>query len=152
MHMKKQKILLYGVGTFKNKGVEAIINSTLNQIDKNKYEIAMASHDYTHNQNYYNDRVYKHIKHYKKNDELTEDEKKIEDQYKSIPFDYNNFELLYQNDVVRELEKSDIAISVGGDNYCYDNCTWLYALDKKSKEMNKKTVLWGASLYEKIEN
>ena len=60
--MKKQKILLYGVGTFKNKGVEAIINSTLNQIDKNKYEIAMASHDYTHNQNYYNDRVYKHIK------------------------------------------------------------------------------------------
>ena len=150
--MKKQKILLYGVGTFKNKGVEAIINSTLNQIDKNKYEIAMASHDYTHNQNYYNDRVYKHIKHYKKNDELTEDEKKIEDQYKSIPFDYNNFELLYQNDVVRELEKSDIAISVGGDNYCYDNCTWLYALDKKSKEMNKKTVLWGASLFEKIDD
>ena len=38
---------------------------------------------------------------------LTESEKELEKYYQSIPFDYNNFELLYQSDVVKELEESD---------------------------------------------
>ena len=146
----KKKILLYGVGTYKNRGVEAIIQSTLNQIDTSDYDLTIASHDHDYNRYYYNDKVSKYIKHYKKQDELTKEEQELEKYYQSIPFDYNNFELLYQSDVVKELEESDICISVGGDNYCYDFCTWLYALDKKSKDSNKKTVLWGASLFEEI--
>ncbi len=148
----KKKILLYGVDTYKNKGVEAIVQSTIKQIDKKDYVISLASHDHEYNQNFYTDRIKKYIKHYKKSNELTESEKKLEEYYQSIPFDYNNFELLYQNEVVDELEKSDICISVGRDNYCYDFCTWLYALDKKSHNENKKTVLWGASLYEELDD
>lgn len=146
----KKKILLYGVGTYKNRGVEAIIQSTLNQINEKDYDLTIASHDHDYNRHYYNDKITKYIKHYRKSNELTESEKELEKYYQSIPFDYNNFELLYQSDVVKELEESDICISVGGDNYCYDFCTWLYALDKKSKDSNKKTVLWGASLFEEI--
>lgn len=150
MEKKKQKVLLYGIGTYKNKGVEAIVQSTLNQIDMNKYEVSAASHDYDYNKTLYNKEIKKYIKHYKKSDELNEEEKELEKKYQNMPFDYNNFELLYQNEVVKEIEKSDICISVGGDNYCYDFCTWLYALDKKSHDLNKKTVLWGVSLFEEI--
>lgn len=148
--MKKKKILLYGIGTFKNKGVEAIIQSTVKQIKSKDYEISAASHDINYNQNFYNKEIKKYIKHYKKSDELTEKEKELEQKYQNMLFDYNNFELLYQNEVVEEMKNSDICISVGGDNYCYDFCTWLYALDKKSHDLGKKTVLWGVSLFEKI--
>ncbi len=144
----KRKILLYGVSTYKNKGVEAIINSTLNQIDFKENSVTIASHDINYNSTKYNSKN-KNIRHYNK-DDLTEEEKKLELKYQNMPFDYNNFELLYQKDVVEEIKKSDICVSVGGDNYCYDHCSWLYALDNKSNELGKKTVLWGASLFENI--
>ena len=38
--MEKKKILLYGLSTYKNKGVEAIVQSTINQIDLRKYNIS----------------------------------------------------------------------------------------------------------------
>lgn len=145
---EKKKILLYGVGTFKNKGVEAIINSTINQIDFSKFDVTVASHDNSYNSKFYS--KLNHVKHYYKSNELTEEERKKEEEYKNMPFDYNNFELLYQKDVVESLKESDICISVGGDNYCYDYCTWLYALDNLSHRLGKKTVLWGASLFEEI--
>lgn len=148
----KKKVLLYGVGTYKNRGVEAIVQSTLNQINTEDYEVSVATHDYNYNKEKYTDKVKKYIKHYTKSNELSKEDKALENYYKSIPFDYNNFELLYQKEVVNTLEESDICISVGGDNYCYDFCTWLYALDKKSKDTKKKTVLWGASLFEEIED
>lgn len=144
----KKKVLLYGVSTYKNKGVEAIINSTLNQIDLKENSVTIASHDINYNSTKYNEKV-KNIIHYNK-DNLSEEDKELELKYQNMPFDYNNFELLYQKDVVEEIKKSDICISVGGDNYCYDHCTWLYALDNKSSELGKKTVLWGASLFENI--
>lgn len=146
----KKKILLYGVSTFKNRGVEAIINSTLRQIDLEQYEITIASYDLEHNQKFYKDRV-SYIDHNKK-DRLNEEEKALEKKYQTMPFDYHNFEELYQKDVIDEMEKADICISVGGDNYCYTPCNWLYTLDQKSKSLGKKTVLWGSSLFEKIED
>ncbi len=145
----KKRILFYGVGTFKNRGVEALVQSTLKQIDKTKYDVSIATFDYDLNKNFYAGKV-KYIKHYKKSDELNEDERKLEEQYKKEVFDYDKFELLYQKDVVKEMESSDICISIGGDNYCYDYCTWLYSLDKRSHQNNKKTILWGASLFEEI--
>lgn len=147
----KKKILIYGVSTYKNRGVEAIINSTLNQIDKDKYEIYIASYDLPYNSNKYTNRVKKYIDHYRINN-LTEEEKELERKYQNMPFDYNNFELLYQGDVVKAMEKVDICISAGGDNYCYDPCSWLYALDKKSRSLGKKTILWGSSLFEEIDD
>lgn len=147
----KEKILLYGIGAFKNRGVEAICNSTLQQIDREKFDVFLASHDYEYNRKKYQKDV-THIKHYYKSEELTAEEQKQEDAYKQLPFDYNNFELLYQKDVVKQIEDSDICISVGGDNYCYDYCTWLYALDNLAHKLGKKTVLWGASLFEEIDD
>lgn len=60
-----KKILLYGTSTYKNKGVEAIVQSTLNQINTEENEITVATYDIEHNSKYYNDKVSKYIKHYK---------------------------------------------------------------------------------------
>ena len=144
-----KNILIYGVGTFKNRGVEAIVNSTINQIPKD-YNLSIASFDLDYNKKHYSDRV-NYVEHNRK-DHLTPEEKDLEQQYFNMPFDYNNFELLYQGDVVKAMEESDLCISVGGDSYCYQPCNWLYALDNKSRKLNKKTVLWGSSLFEHIED
>lgn len=150
MKKQKKKILIYGVSTYKNRGVEAIVNSTLNQIDTSKYDISIASYDLPFNTKFYKDKV-KYINHYRINN-LTEEEKKLEEKYYNMPFDYHNFELLYQSDVVKEMENSDICISAGGDNYCYPPCSWLYALDEKSHSLGKNTILWGSSLFEEIDD
>ena len=146
----KKKILIYGVSTYKNRGVEAIVNSTLNQIDTSKYDVSIASYDLPYNTKFYKDKV-KYIDHYKINN-LTEEEQELEKKYQNMPFDYHNFELLYQSDVVKGIEESEICISAGGDNYCYPPCSWLYALDEKSHNLGKKTVLWGSSLFEEIDD
>lgn len=150
MKKQKKKILIYGVSTYKNRGVEAIVNSTLNQIDTSKYDISIASYDLPYNTKFYKDTV-KYIDHYRINN-LSEEEKKLEKKYYNMPFDYHNFELLYQSDVVKEMEESDICISAGGDNYCYPPCSWLYALDEKSHTLGKNTILWGSSLFEEIDD
>jgi len=46
--------------------------------------------------------------------------------------------------------QSQIAISVGGDNYCYDDHDWLMVLNRKARKQNVKTVLWGCSVEPKI--
>lgn len=144
----KKKILLYGIGTFKNRGVEAIINSTLKMIDRKKFDVTLATYDYEYNKDMYT-KIPK-VKHYYKSDELTTEEQEQEAAYKKLPFDYHNFEKLYQKDVISEIDKSDICISVGGDNYCYPFCNWAYTLDEYANLKNKKTVLWGASLFDEI--
>lgn len=146
--MKKKKIILYGIGTFKNRGVEAIINSTLNMIDTKKYEITLATYDFNYNKEMYKDIA--KVNHYYKSEELTEEEQKKEQEYKNLPFDYHNFEKLYQKDVIKAIDDSDICISVGGDNYCYPYCNWLYTLDEYAHQKGKRTVLWGASLFDEI--
>lgn len=48
---------------------------------------------------------------------------------------------------LRELFKDNIAISVGGDNYCYDwSAKQAVMLDKEIRKYCKSSVLWGCSI------
>lgn len=146
----KKKILIYGIGSLQNKGCEALVNSTINQIPQD-VEISLATFDYKHDKNFYNKHISKIVDHHRQDEkEFTEKEKKLYEYYKSIPFDYNNYEFLYQRDVINEMKKSDLSIHIGGDNYCYGVNEWMFSLNTKAKELNKKTVLWGASLFDEI--
>ena len=62
--MNIKKILIYGIGSIKNRGCEALLNSTIDQIDKN-VEIIAATFDYEINKNMYKNRISKVINHYK---------------------------------------------------------------------------------------
>ena len=50
---------------------------------------------------------------------------------------------------IRELFKGNVAISVGGDNYCYPwSAQWAVELDEQIRKVCKYTVLWGCSIDE----
>lgn len=50
---------------------------------------------------------------------------------------------------IKKLFKGNVAISVGGDNYCYGNAEKdIVPLDKEIRKYCKKTVLWGCSVGE----
>lgn len=48
--------------------------------------------------------------------------------------------------VIHAYDSCDIALSVGGDNYCNGSYEWLYALHEQAKRKGLKTVLWGCSV------
>lgn len=133
-----KKILLYGVGSFQNRGVEAIIKSTIDQIGKD-YIIESATLYNSYNSKKYNDKIKKYLPHISSNskisDTYTDDRKKLRKIEKCL---------------LDEIKNQDICISVGGDNYCYNVSDWLYVIDEEVKKQHKKLILWGASLYEEI--
>ena len=148
--MKIKKILLYGIGSFKNRGCEALVNSTITQFPDD-VEIIAATFDYNNNKNKYKNKITKYVNHRKTNEEeFTQEELKELKKIQSLPFDYNNYENFYEKEVIKELKNVDLAIHIGGDNYCYGDNEWLYAINNNAKKLNKKTILWGASLYDEI--
>ncbi len=152
--VEKEKInfLLYGEGSFLNKGCEAIVNTTVKKIKEAcEGNIVLSTND-MNDKNSYNDIITKYVKGYYKEDELSEEEKKKIEYYKTIPFDYTNFEKIYEKDCLKEIKSADICLSVGGDNYCYGEPNWIYTINKTIKEENKKNVFWCTSLFEKIES
>lgn len=60
---------------------------------------------------------------------------------------YVDMDGLYYQTAIRSLQgTTDVALSVGGDNYCYGG-TGIYAyLNKAYHKQNIKTVLWGCSI------
>lgn len=151
----KEKInfLLYGEGSFLNKGCEAIVNTTIKKIKKDfDGEIILSTNDLEYDSKYYNDIITKYVKGYYKEDELSEEEKNEIEYYKTIAFDYTNFEKIYQKDCIKEIDNADICLSVGGDNYCYGEPNWIYTVNKYIKEKGKKNVFWCTSIFENIES
>lgn len=142
--------LLYGENSFLNRGCEAIVNTTIKKIRKvSDGEIILSTKDENDRNSYY-DIITKYVKGWYKEEELLKEEKEKIEYYKTIPFDYMNFETIYEKDCIKEIENADICLSIGGDNYCYGEPNWMYATNRCIVEKNKKNVLWGASLFEQI--
>ena len=66
---------------------------------------------------------------------------KLKVQKDYIPMD----KLEYRN-VFHRMGKGDIALSIGGDNYCYKNVDRYIMLHDLALERHAKTVLWGCSV------
>lgn len=150
--MKNNNInfLLFGGCSFLNKGCEAIVNSTVKKIRKiTAGNIVVSTDELNYGNRYYN-LINKYVKSYYKDNELSESEIEKIKYYKTIPFDYENFERIYEKDVLKEIEFADICLSVGGDCYCYGETNWLFMINKEIRKRGKKNILWCASLDEKI--
>ncbi len=48
--------------------------------------------------------------------------------------------------IIDLIPQHDVFLSIGGDNYCYGEQTWIYEIDRLIKKAGKKLVLWGASI------
>lgn len=138
-----KKVLIYGIATYKNRGVEAIVNSSIKLLKD--YDITIATYDYDENKNKYTDKV-KYIRHKYDVEDLSEKEQAL---YKKLN-DPREKEILLEKDVIEAIKDADICISAGGDNYTYGEEYYLYVLDEESKRQNKKLVFWGGSLFDEI--
>ena len=65
--------------------------------------------------------------------------------------DYTAMDGLPYLSTIRELsDKSTLALSIGGDNYCYTNQKFYAFLNKAYQDNGIKTVLWGCSIEPEI--
>lgn len=48
--------------------------------------------------------------------------------------------------IFKAAKDCDIALSIGGDNYCYEEPRLLYLINRELRKRGKKTVLWGCSV------
>ncbi|MDF2607278.1 MAG: polysaccharide pyruvyl transferase family protein [Bacillales bacterium] len=53
-----------------------------------------------------------------------------------------------QKNLYKVFDENSVAVSIGGDNYCYNDSKWLHISHREAKKRNTKTVLWGCSLEE----
>lgn len=148
----KNNYMLIGLGTLKNKGCEAILDVTASQIKKacKQNKVIVATDDLYYDKNYHLDKVDKYVSHCIQHlpEGLSKEEQELIFIAENSPFDYKNYEKVYQKKVLEEIPNVDVVMSIGGDNYCYGASEWLYTIDYYTKENNKKLVLWGASIQE----
>lgn len=52
----------------------------------------------------------------------------------------------WKKEMLNQIRKGDVCLSVGGDNYCYAGTDILAATNKNLREKGAKTVLWGCSV------
>lgn len=143
-------VLLYANGTSENHGCEAISVCTCN-ILKDLFENMYCS---TTNKAY-EDNGYSILNknsqvrlveyyYYRKKSLVNLVISKLE----RVFFKSNKF---YENtpwisNVLKVMPNCEVALSVGGDNYCNGDTEWLYTLHKHAKNSGCKTVLWGCSV------
>lgn len=52
--------------------------------------------------------------------------------------------------LISQVQRGDIYLSIGGDNYCYEGTDILAAMNKALRAKGAKTVLWGCSVEPKL--
>ncbi|MFJ7830510.1 polysaccharide pyruvyl transferase family protein [Peribacillus sp. NPDC097284] len=144
-----KKIVLFSHGGSGNRGCEAIVRSTQKMLDningdrmfylcslnkKEDNDVGISGfNDIIQYSNYVKRKSFNHIVAAINNRFTHNNEKYI---------------TLAQKDLYKNFNKETIALSIGGDNYCYSNSKWLYLSHSAAKKRNAKTVLWGCSLEE----
>lgn len=130
------KYILYGFGGSYNHGGEAIIQTTCDMIRKvdSNATIILSTH-------------------FKEQDEefaLPVDHYCVRDrealQHEKDDGNQNRFTAKVYKEVIDEIDKDTIVLSVGGDNYCYDNWEKWTIIHQRAKEVGAKTILWSCSI------
>ena len=131
-----KKFLLYGHGGAYNHGAEAIIRTTVDLV-KSRYpdsEIILSTHfkeqdlEYNLPVDTYCERDLKYVSL----DKCSHERGK-----------YDN--LIYKS-TIEKIKKDTICLSVGGDNYCYENWHRWKNIHEKAVEVGAKSILWSCSI------
>ena len=57
-----------------------------------------------------------------------------------------------RKDMLADINRGDLCLSIGGDNYCYEGTDLIAALNKCIRKRGAKTVLWGCSVEPELLN
>lgn len=126
---ESMKFVLYGFGGSYNHGGEAIIQTTsklIRELDKDA-KIILSTHfkeqdlEFSLPVEQYCERDIKAL----------EQKKSSEEVYAEL---------------INEIDKDSVVISIGADNYCYDNWRKWIPIHEKAKEAGAKTIFWSSSI------
>ena len=142
--MTANEIFLYSHGGSKNHGCEAILRTTISLLSQN--HIAVYSFRPKEDREYCVDNYCRLL-----------DRQEMKPNKLSVGFLFAYFRLRFKQDesaIIRYYEKliysripaNSIALSIGGDNYCYSD-VWMHMENRAFLEKRgHKTVLWGCSV------
>jgi polysaccharide pyruvyl transferase WcaK-like protein len=131
-----KKFLLYGHGGSYNHGAEAIIKSTIKLIKRN-----------------YPDSYIILSTHFKQQDiefNMPIDEYCERDMYyvelDKYTSEKGKYDKLIYKSTIDKIDKDTICLSVGGDNYCYENWRKWKVIHERAIGVGAKSVLWSCSI------
>lgn len=140
-----KRLYIHSNGSAKNHGCEAIIRTTVNFLDIFP-KIGYSTYDLSEEVEYGIDQIVNCVTCYRN----------PSPKYRTFGYFYKR--LLYKlfpkkesefiiGDTIKKAVKYDIALSVGGDNYCYrKSYEYLAYLNKELKSNGLRSILWGASI------
>lgn len=137
------KITMYGNGSAGNHGCEAIIRGTVQLLGANEY--CVLSENCGEDSQYGLNALAKLVpaKETRKKDfGFLRAYAKLK-----LTGNYTDMDGLYYLPAIQNCKKNtDIALSIGGDNYCYGNTAMYAYLNRAFGKQSIKTVLWGCSI------
>lgn len=144
--MNDKKIVLYGNGSSGNHGCEAIYRGTKEVLD---CPLLIQTENETEDRKYGIDQIAELSASKTAKAPFLAKAK----AYYSLKINKSFTEMdgvYYLNAIKKASVKSDIALSVGGDNYCYGYPEIYAYLNKMYKKYGFKTILWGCSVEPKL--
>lgn len=137
-------IFLYAHGGSGNHGCEAIVRATTEIL--NGHKVTLISSKPEEDKVYGIDTLCTIIKDRK--DKLNKCSLDFFKAYSSLKLrnDFIPIEKLHYKEAFSYIKKGDIALSIGGDNYCYADVYKYKMFHEMAKERGAKTVLWGCSV------
>ena len=138
------KVVLYAHGGSGNHGCEAIVRSTKKMLDER--EIVLISSQPEEDRRYGIDKLYPIIQD--RDLHLNRSSVSFYTAYAALKLkkDFIPLEKLYYKRAFSYIQPGDIAMSIGGDNYCYADVYKYTMFHEMAKCRGAKTVLWGCSV------
>lgn len=138
------KVVLYAHGGSGNHGCEAIVRSTKKLLDERELVLISSQPDEDHQ--YGLDKLCTIIKD--RDLHLNRSSVSFYTAYAALKLkkDFIPLEKLYYKRAFSYIQPGDIAMSIGGDNYCYADVYKYTMFHEMAKRRGAKTVLWGCSV------
>lgn len=142
-----RKILLYSHGGSGNRGCEAIVRSTQKILNNTLKvdNICLATLNKSEDEEVHIDKDLNLIEYSNYVRRKSKNHILAAINYK-LTGNTEHYIKLAQKNLYNNFSKDTIALSIGGDNYCYSDSRWLYLSNSEAKKRGARTILWGCSI------
>ena len=142
-----RKILLYSHGGSGNRGCEAIVRSTQKILNNTLKvdNICLATLNKSEDEEVHIDKDINLIEYSNYVRRKSKNHILAAINYK-LTGNTEHYIKLAQKNLYNNFSKDTIALSIGGDNYCYSDSRWLYLSNSEAKKRGARTILWGCSI------
>lgn len=138
-----QKVVLYPHGGSGNHGCEALVRSTCKIIKRNN--VFLATRNKSEDTKYALDKICALINEEERISKGSFEYFRAAIRYRLLK-DGDAFEAITYKAITQSVKHKGIALSIGGDNYCYGVPTYIYIINRLLRKQGTPTILWGCSI------